>query len=666
MKLYKLLYIVGVSVLFSACNSEEDFIVLDDALEIKGITASICNEPLSLTRADETKPLGVGRTEFVNDDKVVFTTIKRKDYALTPFTYSGIEYSYNGTWERTSNVPEKIYWSDVTSNHILAGYSLPILSSGTYPWTSVASSNITTYLGELGNGVAKNGTIDFSIGNDAIKNEDLLITYSDEIKASSSATVSFTHALSNVCVVVNIKDYAVNALDKDVDVLDMTILNQPCVIKWGGDSRALSTLNCDDENQKPKNIKLWRKNTSGDGQSKIFTFYGLTTPQNATYRGYDVNNNPLEFEFSVKYKDVTTGLEVPKTYHGSISGVEFNSGECTTINVSLSHSGEQMHIDVNYTDWNYVTTPDLGELRKKSTYMEMNVDNAAIKIYSQVDNADDASWLYNAGTTTDPVIKDIYGHTGTDSDPYIIKSAAQMLSFAKEVNNGYDFSGKTIRLDADITMQESATATDKSWGGIGVGENSKPFNGTFLGGDRYINRLKGNPLFVNLGTSAVVEQLHIAPIGTLDGGGALAGTNAGTIGGCKVVDDIALSTEGGALVGTNNGTIHACYHIGNATYQKDKNTSVSLGLVGSNTGSIIGCYHAGDVFTIVTDNTGSTGTIECPKHESLYLIQQTAFVEALNEKLKGWYPEEETTYTKFQFKHKDASYPTVTKDKPNN
>ena len=109
MKLYKLLYIVGVSVLFSACNSEEDFIVLDDALEIKGITVSICNEPLSLTRADETKPLGVGRTEFVNDDKVVFTTIKRKDYALTPFTYSGIEYSYNGTWERTSNVPEKIY-----------------------------------------------------------------------------------------------------------------------------------------------------------------------------------------------------------------------------------------------------------------------------------------------------------------------------------------------------------------------------------------------------------------------------------------------------------------------------------------------------------------------------------------------------------------------------
>jgi hypothetical protein len=314
-----------------------------------------------------------------------------------------------------------------------------------------------------------------------------------------------------------------------------------------------------------------------------------------------------------------------------------------------------MHLTVDYSDWKYVASPDLGKLRKKSTFMEMSIEN--VHIWKDGLSIDDATWLYNAGTTTDPVIKDIYGHTGTDSDPYVIKSAAQLLSFAKEVNNGYDFSGKTIRLDADITMQESATATDKSWGGIGVGENSKPFNGTFLGGDRFINRLKGNPLFANLGTSAVVEQLHIAPIGTITGGGALADTNAGTIGGCKVVEDV--TTTGGALVGTNSGTIYACYHIGT--------TTGIGGLVGTNTGTgkVIGCYQAGDVvggtsYGIVGTNEEG-GTINCPEATSIYQIQQKDFVEALNKKLTEWNLE-----TKFQFVHNSASYPTVTKDTTNN
>ena len=632
--------------LFSACNTDDEIITPDPALEIQGITATIGDEAKSLTRAETFKSTSVGRSTFNDADKIVFTKIERTDNPVQKFQYSNVHYQYHAdkkNWKRVDgDLPEKLYWSDGNNDHTFIGYCLP--QAVTYPF----DNGNGTYFGKL-------STTDFTTdGNTGLANNDILLTYSKTTKAMTgglTTKVNLTHGLSNVCVVVNIEEYAAspNAVDTNVVVSDMIIDAQPTKFTWDANSDSLVA----DTDPANASLTLWCPKASGDGygQTKKYSFYGLTVPHTAD----------VPFLFKVKYDPNDTET---KTYSGVFSGVAFQSGKCTTLNITLNHRDEQMHLTVDYSDWKYVASPDLGKLRKKSTFMEMTIDE--VSIWTDGSSVDDATWLYNAGTTTDPVIKDIYGHTGTASDPYIIKSAAQLLSFAKEVNNGYDFSGKTIRLDADITMQESATATDKSWGGIGVGENSKPFNGTFLGGDRYINRLKGNPLFVNLGTSAVVEQLHIAPIGTLDGGGALAGTNAGTIGGCKVVDDIALSTEGGALVGTNNGTIHACYHIGNATYQKDKNTSVSLGLVGSNTGSIIGCYHAGDVFTIVTDNTGSTGTIECPKHESLYLIQQTAFVEALNEKLKGWYPEEETTYTKFQFKHNDASYPTVTKDKPNN
>ena len=115
---------------------------------------------------------------------------------------------------------------------------------------------------------------------------------------------------------------------------------------------------------------------------------------------------------------------------------------------------------------------------------------------------DNATWLYTNGNE----VYDVYGNDGnTAATAYRITSAAQMLAFAQEVNNAYTFKDKYVRLDADITMQKSATATGYSWIGIGdANDANKVFQGTFLGGDRYINRLSGSPLFVNLGEKACV------------------------------------------------------------------------------------------------------------------------------------------------------------------
>ena len=261
--------------------------------------------------------------------------------------------------------------------------------------------------------------------------------------------------------------------------------------------------------------------------------------------------------------------------------------------------------------------------------------NSAVTIHSDANaNVDDATWLY----LKEGKLLDIYGNEGTKENPYRITSASQLLSFAKEVKAGESFSGKFVRLDADITMQsstaktnvESETSNVKPVAWIGIGEDGKSFNGTFLGGDRYINRLYGSPLFVSLGEHACIEQLHITSIGTIAGSGALANTNDGTIGGCKVIDDV--NTTSGALVGTNNGLIYASYCTG------ETGTTT---LIGSNSGQVVGCYQSTDLTAL------DEASLE-------------AKVKTLNNDLGDLY-KNNTSLTQYEYIYSPGNYPSVKK-----
>ena len=644
MKLTKIIFL-SAAALFVACTSYDEAIVPDAALEIKSIDATIDGEQ-TVTRAVQKLDIIVGRNAFADGDQIVFTTIKRTDNPLEGFTYKDIKYDKaDGSWVRTAgNLPEKIYWTDGHNPHTFIGYSLP---SEKYSWTKTTEGENDTYSGELGESYT--GTIDFSDGNDKIKDEDLLLNYNTKTVAETgglSTKVGFTHALSNVRVIVNIKNYAASdtSLDAKTVVSDFVIKSQPTKFTWGANSSSLKVLDYVGNNK--KDIKLWcpEPDGVGDGQSKTFTFYGLTTPQDATYHNINGNDKDLEFSFKVTYPDATNpdGPKLDKTYNGKFtSPVNFNSGACTTLNISLNHKNEEMLIKVTYSDWNYVATPDLGELRKKSTFIDMKGD---VTIHSDSKaNVYDATWLYKDANGK---IWDVYGNDGSADYPYRITSASQLLSFAKEVSNEkepLDFDGKFIRLDADITMQSSTAKTsvedEKSnitpvtW--IGIGDTDHAFQGTFLGGDRYINRLYGNPLFVNLGDNACVEQLCITAIGEFSTG-AMAGTNNGIIGGCKVIDDVSLATGAGALVGSNSskGVIHACYYTGTGN------------LIGTDSGTTKGCYTASDIPSF-TDSALKT------------------FVSNLNTALSALYTQNKKL-TKFQFVHNSASYPTVTKDTTNN
>ena len=497
--------------------------------------------------------------------------------------------------------------------------------------------------------------------NPKLEKEDLVIAYDTQKQAEpggSVALVQFYHALASVRVVVNISGFSSSstAADNAAVVSDMRLLHQPTLYAWeqsgfgaqplryNGEDQAIVDGAWSDSDTKPrstqrKDLMLWipRPEGSGSNQSKTFTFYGITTPQPADY----ISTIPTEHEhrcaeltFNVTYPNpLTPSTTITRTYKASLADVCFDAGYNTTIHISLNHKNEEMTIGAEYENWQFVATPDVSELFKNSTFLQDtdryvagtdNIPNVTI-VGDEKATADDATWLYESAGT----IYDIYGHDGASvENAYQISTAYQLLSFAYEVKNGCTFEGKYIRLDADLTLQKSSDKTREelssdeegydtaenaiAW--IGIGQTDKPFNGTFLGGDRYIYSLSGNPLFAELGPKAQILKLQVSSIQKADrtasvtGSGLFAESNAGLISACKVDGDVSLEgSTAGAFVGSNSGTVYASYHIG-ATNGSD----ITGGLVGSNSGTVRNCYQVGKV-------TGSsTGGIACANSGTLH------------------------------------------------
>ncbi len=534
--------------------------------------------------------------------------------------------------------------------------------------------------------------------NKKLEHEDVVIAYDEELLAEpggSVALVKFYHALSSIRVIVNISGFSASseAADNNAVVSNMRLLHQPTMYVWMQANAEAQPLRASREGatvtdqqmvnmaykgnkdesgpdfDQRKNIKLWipRPEGSGSKQSKTFTFYGITTPQPQDYMttlkdAGDQVNTKTQLSFDVTYPNpLNPSTTVTRPYTATIDDVYYRAGYNTTINISLNHKNEEMTVGAEYESWQFVSTPDQSTLRKNSTFLQdttryVTVAGKEIQMVTLVGEpnatADDATWLYDTGETdTDgnPIIKDIYGHTGNSvTDAYQISTAYQLVSFAYEVkhgNNGEgrDFKGKYVRLDADLTLQATSAKTkeevvivegnteeynssDTPWAidWMGIGDATHAFNGTFLGGNRYIYRLKGSPLFVSLGKDAKIEQLNVSAIvigneqeqtakAAVSGGGLFAETNAGLICASQVLDNISLSAEtAGAFVGQNtaDGRIYCCYHIG--TTQGTANVG---GLVGRNEGIISCSFQAGVVNGtaikrgIAAEHDEHTGTI---------------------------------------------------------
>ncbi|MBR4830120.1 MAG: hypothetical protein IKZ92_10025 [Muribaculaceae bacterium] len=74
-----------------------------------------------------------------------------------------------------------------------------------------------------------------------------------------------------------------------------------------------------------------------------------------------------------------------------------------------------------------------------------------------------------------------YGGSGTESDPYQIRTGAELVYFANLVNSGDDFSGKYVKLMNDIDMNKQSFSV------------TELFAGTFDGNGKFITMMLGLP-----------------------------------------------------------------------------------------------------------------------------------------------------------------------------
>jgi len=225
--------------------------------------------------------------------------------------------------------------------------------------------------------------------------------------------------------------------------------------------------------------------------------------------------------------------------------------------------------------------------------------------------ADGTTW---DGTT---VATAFAGGTGTESDPYIIETAGQLIYLRNKVNSGKKYNGEYFRLNADLDL------AGKTFGDA-IGNTNKYFNGHFDGGNHKISNLTiGNAngysaLFGNVGWNnqeVVIKNLTLVNVNvnrttTAYGAAALVG-NAGYLKLEKcTVDSGTVQTNsytaGGfvANAGAYNAislTIIDCVNKANIT-QTGSTGNGAGGIVGqgcnqggSGVTTITGCINYGDV-----------------------------------------------------------------------
>lgn len=623
------------------------------AVEIRSVSARIGE---ASTRAS-VGGIYIGRDAFVAGDRMTLTDIRRTSKPISAFNYSDMAFDCGeeGGWKRDLNTgsteekpdlhPERIYWSDAHSEHTFIGYSVPQQSQEEdFDWKPHATGDsMTVFYGSLGDPTVTTMTqddaevaafIDYTAGNDALKGEDILFAYHDDMVSASGgseALVTFQHGLASVKVVVNISGYTGSQADIQTRVSDLRLCGMHTMYKWTKNNGSATSLTAYDQTaldglygdndvsyDQKKDIRLWLPDSEGTdvGSNRRFTFHGIVVPDTIG----DSQEDRLTVSFKAKYPNpIRPSVDVTNTYTAVMPvPVTFYAGKTTTININLNHKDELITIGAEYNDWEFTDTPDQGSLKKKSTFLSYN-SKAEGRITTHNDSKatiDDATWLYKKA---DGSVVDIYGHSGNSADdPYTITCAEELLSFAYEVKEGFsetrqdygtsttehvNFKDKHVKLDADIVMQRSVTATDISW--VGIGDATHPFDGCFDGGMRAISFLQGSPFFAALGQNSHVTQIRIVSTAGegVTGTGGITGSNAGTI--CVSSFSGTVTHTGsadfvGGIAGSNTGSIVACCHVGDIV--TDGNAA---GISGQNSGYIVASYSAGRL--TIGDGCSSSG-----------------------------------------------------------
>ena len=201
-----------------------------------------------------------------------------------------------------------------------------------------------------------------------------------------------------------------------------------------------------------------------------------------------------------------------------------------------------------------------------------------------------------------------------DDDVIEIWNKAQLETFRDAVNGGNNYSGKTVRLMADLNLGDG-------WTPIGIiDDEDHSFKGTFDG--------QGNTITINVTASSTVLGLFGYFRGTVENlkvtgkvlntettltssTAGIVAYNRGIISQCACVATIQGTIVGG-IAGENHGTITNCYHQGNIYATNEDAGKYLGGIAGILNGTAISNVYA---FCGTMDNVSSTGGIVATNQE---------------------------------------------------
>lgn len=182
------------------------------------------------------------------------------------------------------------------------------------------------------------------------------------------------------------------------------------------------------------------------------------------------------------------------------------------------------------------------------------------------------------------------------TDTIRITNAEDLMRMAQNCSLDTWSKGKTVSLEADITLEGYDFRPIPSFGGTFLG------NGHTISGLELTDSSYPSGLFGVLQSSAVVQGLNVTgavtPTGDKSHVGGIVGENHGTIQSCTFTGTVIGNTYTGGIVGHNTltGTIKDCRATGEVIGK-----NMTGGIVGYNEGAVSQCVNGSLVNTISLD-----------------------------------------------------------------
>lgn len=225
--------------------------------------------------------------------------------------------------------------------------------------------------------------------------------------------------------------------------------------------------------------------------------------------------------------------------------------------------------------------------------------------------------LYNDEYALHYVPPTFGGGSGTDADPYLIKTVTDLEILSAAVNGGFRNSTNLSYATLNYTLANDLDLSGiPNW--IPIGDSTNKFNGTFDGNGKTLSHLTIHStndfqgLFGCTYSNAVIKNLALTDVHIVSSSsnvGGMVGQNEGIIHSCSVLGTITGNQNVGGIAGSHSNSILNCYQRANVTGTDDSaNVGGIAGTITSASASasakLQNCYSTGAV-----SGTGSSPNV---------------------------------------------------------